>query len=169
MSDELTAPDDGVVADLRRLASAIDPVPDELRVAIHAAISLRDLDRQLADLIADSAGPADDEHRERTSAFEPVRTWTGDGPAVSRLLSFASDDVQIDLEVSEHGDRVDVVGQLSGASGEDCALEYAEGEPVALQVDSLGRFLVSGMRHGPVRARCRSVAGVSVTTAWVII
>ena len=160
--------DDELVAELRRVASTIDPVPDDVRTAARAAISTRDLDRQLADLIADSAG-GDDEVQGSAAAFEQVRTWTGDGPASSRLLSFAGGDVQVDLEVSEHGDGVDVMGQFTGASIGECVLEYANGERLPLEVDSLGRFLVNGVRRGPVRARCRSTDGAAVTTAWVTI
>jgi hypothetical protein len=160
----MTDDDDDLMAELRRVAAAIDGVPDEVRAAAHAAIGTRDLDRQLADLIADSAqSGADDE------AFEEVRAWTGDGPPSSRLLSFAGGEVQVDLEVSEHGELLDVIGQFTGASAGECALEYANGERVVLDVDSLGRFLVSGVRHGPVRARCRSAGGAPVTTAWVTI
>ena len=171
MSDHATddpSKDDELVADLRRVASVIDPVPDEVRAAARAAISTRDLDRQLAELIADSAG-GDDEARGPAAAFEQVRTWSGDGPASSRLLSFAGGDVQVDLEVSEHGDGVDVIGQFTGASIEECVLEYANGVRLPLEVDSLGRFLVNGLLHGPVRARCRSTDGTAVTTAWVTI
>jgi hypothetical protein len=154
--------DDALVARLRRIAAAVDPVPEAVHEAARAVLSTRDLDRRLAELIADSTDPDDNE-----DSYEKVRTWTGDGPANSRLLSFAGGDVQVDLEVSAHGERLVVIGQFTGASTEDCALEYANGERLALDVDGLGRFLVNGLRPGPVRARCRAVDGAAVVTAWV--
>jgi hypothetical protein len=159
--------DDGLVAALRRVAAAVDPVPDEVQAAARAAIGTRDLDRRLADLIADSADPVGDDPLDPAPAFDVVRTWVGDGPANSRLLSFASDDVQLDLEVSGRGDRLEVIGQFTGVSTDGCVLEFGDGDQLVLEVDSLGRFLVDEVRPGPVRARCRSAGGASVVTAWV--
>jgi len=155
--------DEDLVTDLRRLAAEVDPVPGEVLAAAHAAIGTRDLDRELAELVADSAA-ADDP----ASAFEPVRNGAT-GTQYRRLLSFARDDIQVDLEVSEHGDRIDLIGQFSGASTQDCALEYADGANQELDVDGLGRFLVSGVRRGALRARFSTVAGARMATAWVTI
>ena len=149
--------DDELVAGLRRLAAEVDPVPDEVRAAAHAAITTRNLDRELAVLVADSAADVDIGHPD--SAFEQVRTGTA-GSQSRRLLSFAGGGAQVDLELSDHGDRLDLVGQFSGASTQGCVLEYASGGPLVLDVDDLGRFLVSGVRHGPVRARFRSAAAL---------
>jgi hypothetical protein len=156
-----TGEDDALEAELRRIAAVVDPVPSDVRTAALAAFGTRDLDRRLAELIADSALTGADEQ------FETVRTWTGDGPANSRLLSFAGGEVQVDLEVSAHGDRLDVIGQFTGSSHVDCALEYADGERFPLDVDGLGRFVITGVRPGAVRAHCQSTDGGAVVTAWV--
>jgi hypothetical protein len=154
--------DDELVDVLRRLAAEADPVPEDVGAAARAAINTRDLDHQLAMLIADSAADASD--LEGPTAFEPVRAGGGEQ---RRLLTFAADDVQIDIEVSDHGDRLDLIGQLTGASTDGCALEYAGGTQRALDVDSLGRFLATGVERGPVRARFRSATGAPMTTSWV--
>jgi len=161
--------DDDLLAELRRVAAAVDPVPEVVWASAQAAISTRDLDRHLADLIADSARPSSEGAADDAGAdaFENVRTWNGDGPASSRLLSFANGDVHVDLEVSEHGQALLVIGQFTGAAREECGLEFADGERLALDVDDLGRFLVDGVRRGLVRARCRSATGEPVVTAWV--
>jgi hypothetical protein len=159
-----------LVAELRRVATEIDSVPDQVLAAARAAIITRDLDGELAVLVADSAAD-DGSESDVTSlplAFEPVRTETAEYQG-SRMLSFASSGVQVDLEVSERGDRLDLIGQLTGASAEGCVLELATGEQYPIDVDGLGRFLVSGVQRGPIRARCRSVAGGQVITAWVTI
>lgn len=174
---DATVEDDRLVADLRRIANEVDPVPDVVRAAAHAAITTHHLDRELAILVADTAAngsdlrehpaigkPPSDLEAHPDLAFEPVRA----GPTrSSRLLSFAGNGVQVDIEVNEHGELLDLIGQFTGASAQGCVLEYGTGEYLALEVDSLGRFLVSGVRRGPVRTRCRSAAGVAVTTAWV--
>ena len=175
-----TNPDDRLVNDLRAVVAAVDAVPDGVLAAARAAFGTRQLDRQLAELIADSgrpggAAPDDPEDPDDpagptvAAAFEGVRTWTGDGPSNSRLLSFACGDVQLDLEVSGHGEQLDVIGQFTGADIAECVLEFGSGDEVVLEVDSLGRFLVNAVAPGPVRARCRSVDGHPVVTAWVII
>lgn len=178
-----TNPDDRLVNELRAVVAAVDAVPDGVLAAARAAFGTRQLDRQLAELIADSGraggGAADDPDDPDdpedlagpavAAAFEGVRTWTGDGPANSRLLSFAGGDVQLDLEVSGHGDQLDVIGQFTGADIAECVLEFGSGDEVVLEVDNLGRFLLNAVAPGPVRARCRSVDGHPVVTAWVII
>jgi hypothetical protein len=196
MEDDIDAAqmveDDRLVADLRSIANEVDPVPDMVHAAARAAIATRHLDRGLAVLVADSAAEhgsdAGRDSRPPTVASEPEPAWPEPawpelafepdlafepvraGPTqASRLLSFASDGVQVDIEVSDHGDLLDLIGQFTGAAAEGCALEYGTGEHVLLEVDSLGRFLASGVRRGPVRTLCRSTAGVTVTTAWVTI
>jgi hypothetical protein len=164
MNDEplARAHDDELLDVLRRLAGEADPVPEDVGAAARAAINTRHLDHALAMLIADST--ADTSDLEGQSPFEPVRAGGGEN---RRLLTFAAGDVQIDIEVSDHGDRLDLIGQFTGASTDGCALEYPGGTRRELDVDTLGRFLVTGVERGPVRARFRSAAGAPMTTSWV--
>jgi hypothetical protein len=159
--------DDELVDTLRRIAAEVDPVPEDVDAAARAAIRTRDLDRELAVLVADSAAGEDpDLEWDRVAAFDQVRSG---GTAARRLLSFAHGDVQVDVEVSGQGDRVDLIGQFTGASTEECVLEFGHGGHLALEVDSLGRFLAAGVRRGALRARFRSAAGAAMTTAWVTV
>jgi len=151
--------DDDLVAELRRVANEADPVPEAVIAAARAAITTRDLDGELALLIADSAAAA--------LAFEPTRTGTT-GLSGGRLLSFAGGGLQVDLEVTERGELRDLVGQLAGSPATRCTVEYAGGER-PLPLDDLGRFTLTGVRPGPIRLRCRPAPGVLVTTAWVAI
>jgi hypothetical protein len=165
-----TERDAELVAKLRHVAAQIDSVPEEVLAAARAAITTRNLDGELAALLGDSAGD-DDAESDPTSvplAFEPVRSETAADQG-SRMLAFASRGVQLDLEVRSHGDHRDLIGQLTGASADGCVLELATGEEYPVGVDGLGRFLVEGVRRGPVRVRCRSIAGGYVITAWVTI
>jgi hypothetical protein len=149
--------DDQLIGELRRVVRMVDPVPDGVLAAARAAIATRDLDGELAELMADLI--ADSGTR---VAAGLVRSGTP-----RRLLSFACGQVQIDLEITTGSDRlIGIIGQLTGGSTDDCVLEYPAGrQPVSL--DSLGRFAVTGARSGPMRVRCRSAAGERVTTTWV--
>jgi hypothetical protein len=163
--------DDELIAALRRVAIEVDPVPEGLLLAARAAIATRDLDAELAVLVADSAAAndpdADLDPTLSSLAFEQVRTG-GQATLGSRLLSFAGGGVQLDVEVSERGGDVDLMGQVIGGSPEECVLEHSGGRD-PFTPDALGRFVVSGVRRGPARIRCTSSTGARVTTAWVTI
>jgi hypothetical protein len=162
-----TSEDDELVNALRRVAAAIDPVPDVVHAAAHAAISTRRVDTELAILVADSAGEAGaDPDLDPAAAFEPVRSGAV-GSQSSRLITFATDELQLDIEVTVHGDHLTLLGQVTGALIDNCLLEYASGARRELELDSLGRFMVSGAAHGAVRARIRSASGGQVMTTWV--
>jgi len=143
--------DEGIVIDLRRIAATVDGVPDGVRDAARAAFLTRDLESEIAALIADSR-------------YEPVRAAE---PAQGRwLLSFEGGGIHIDLEIEDHHPDVRVIGQLSGVAVDDCELDTG-GRAVRVDVDHLGRFIVPGLAPGPVRLRCRVAGDRRVTTTWV--
>jgi hypothetical protein len=161
--DEIISPrpdsDDGrLLSELRRVAAQVDSVPEVVLAAARAAIITRDLDAELAVLVGDSMASA---------GFDPVRA-APEAPAGNRVLSFTGGGVQVDLEVTEYGDQVTLIGQLTGAAPEGCVLEYANGRSHQLELDALGRFLARA-EPGPLRVRCRSTDGTRVTTAWVTV
>jgi hypothetical protein len=153
--------DDALIAELRRIAAEVDGTPSMVSAAAQAAIIARDLDGELAVLVADSRATSDDD-----LAFESVRgdrdTGSGDW-----MLSFSGRGVQVDIEVCADCDAVRLVGQLAGAEINECVLEFADGERRQLDVDDIGRFIVPDARHGPMRLKCRSTDGTQVTTTWV--
>jgi len=150
--------DDELVADLRRIVSAADGPPASVLDAARAAFSTRELDGELARLIGDSRAAI---------GFDTVRAEPA--PAQGHwLLSFAGGGVQVDMEVTEQAGRISLVGQFIGASGDDYVLETPRGRR-PMEVDELGRFIVDGLAHSPVRLRCRAADGAPVTTVWVTI
>ena len=152
--------DNADLDNLRRIVRDVDPVPDEVFAAARAAIITRELDAELAALVADSAA-MEDELR-----FDPVRTASTEA-ADSRLLSFDGGGVRVELEVSGQADQLMVVGQVIGAADRGCVLEQADGRVHEVELDSLGRFLITGVTSGPARLRCRSASGGRVSTHWV--
>lgn len=153
--------DDVLMTDLRRIAAAVDAPPSDVLAAAHAAFLTRDLDGELAVLVADTSAVGGD------AAYEPVRADPTPAQG-SWLLSFEGGGVQVDMEVQEEPGRMRLIGQFSGASGDEYYLESAR-ERRPIDVDDLGRFIVDDVRHGPVRLRCRSTDGAPVTTVWVTI
>jgi len=150
--------DDALLEWLRKVAAEADPVPEEVAAAAREAIRLKDLDGQLAELVADSAST--------DSEYDTVRRA---GPEITeeRLLSFEGGEVRVELDISPSEDGLTIIGQLIGASAEGCALEYSDGNREQVQLDELGRFLLDGRQRGPMRIRCRSVRGSPVVTSWV--
>jgi hypothetical protein len=143
----------------------VDPVPDEVLVAARAAIDTRDLDGELAVLVADSNAQ---EEPSLTSLFEPVRSHTASQNR-PRLLTFAGGGVQIDLELGPRQGLIDVIGQFTGTAPGDYAIQHAASDWQRLDVDDLGRFLFNGLPPGPVRLRCQSSRSTAVVTAWMTV
>lgn len=158
----MDADDDTLIADLRRIAAAVDGPPPDVVSAARAAFLARDLDGQLALLIADSR-VADE-----AGAYEPIRADSEPDAQGHWLLSFSGGGVEVDMEVEERHGRVRLVGQFSGASGDEYVLESGSRKR-RLEVDAIGRFIVDDVPHGPIRLRCHARDGAPITTVWVTI
>lgn len=139
--------DDDELLDRLRLAAQVhDPVPADVLVAARGAFALRTLDEELADLLFDSLLDED---------LVGVR---GSGP---RQLSFAADELAIDVDVDEHG----IVGQLAGPGAAGVELQTPDAS-VGAEVDDLGRFFLDRLPVGPFRLRI-DLGDRRVTTEWV--
>lgn len=147
----MTDPDDALEARLRALAVEADPPPEWVRAAARAAFAVRDLDAELAELVADSW--ADD------------AVLTRDSGDVLRMLSFETGDVRIEVDVEPGADGARLHGVVVGLAGE-LTVVHAGGR-TAVPVEDGGRFDVAGIPAGPVRLEGTTVAGVRVATAWV--
>jgi hypothetical protein len=149
----VSAADDDLLGDLRRVAGLADPVPAHVHAAARAAFETRNLDARLAELVADSAA---------SGSFEAVRQV-----AEERLLSFATSDAQVEVTVRAEGAGWTMMGQVFGAGPGSAALETGTPGSIPLELDDLGRFLVADVPGGPVRLRLRLPAGGTVLTSWV--
>jgi hypothetical protein len=153
----MTGKDATTEAELRAIFGHLDPVPQLLDDAARAAFGWRTVDAELAELLRDSADAADD-------AALLVRS--GGGP---RQLSFESPQLGIELEVTETGPRERrVAGQLLPPGDATVTVERPGAEPVSVQADDLGRFVLDGLRAGAVRLHV-ALSGARIAIPWTTI
>jgi hypothetical protein len=136
---------------LRRMLDGTDAVPARVREAARAAWSWRNLDAELAALVSDSL-----------TGTAAVR-----GRA-ARLLTYEAGELVVEIEVTETGAGIRLVGQIVPPQPAEIRIERPEGD-VDLVADELGRFAVADLTHGPLRLACKPVNGSAVCTEWVIL
>lgn len=127
--------DDDLVAELRA-ALTPDPVPVAVVDAVRASLTWRSVDEELAELLSDSAD----------LALTGVR-GTGD-----RRLSFEAPQLVIEfvLVPGPRGSRLE--GQLAPPG--PARIEVRHGtELTEIEADDHGRFLLDGVRNGPLALR----------------
>jgi len=144
--------DDALLAELRRVAGRIDPVPADAVLAARSALAYLRLDAELAELVHDSA----------TDAAPTVVRGSGS----ARQLSFQVGVVEIDLDIVVEGERRRLVGQCVPATTLEVAVRHPGGEQVTA-TDAHGRFVVV-VDAGPVSLRCAwPHLGQIIETPWV--
>ena len=139
---------------LRRVATEADPVPDAVLENARAAFTLRDLDAELAELVADSA--VDD------------RVLTRDGADDVRMLSFAAPGVSVELDAvpDVHGTGVNVTGLATGAG--DALTIVRQDRRTTVPLDPHGRFTFQA-EPGLLRLEVTAADGRRVVTPWFLV
>jgi hypothetical protein len=136
--------DDALVADLRRVLTLADPVPEDARIAARVAIEWRTIDAELAALVHDS------------TIDEPALALRGG--ATPRALTFEAAELTIEIETESQSAAADgdlrLVGQLIPAQMAQIAIPNGDALLLA-RADERGRFDADGLRHGPHSLRCR--------------
>lgn len=139
--------------DLRGVFDAVDPVPADVLAVARGALALRTLDAELARLVADSA----------LDLSVGVRD---DGPG--RLVTFESDTLTIEVQVSQTGADRHLVGQLVPPVPARVTIQ-TPGGAVEVDADELGRFSASQVPAGPVRLVCHRPSEQVTVTSWLTI
>lgn len=155
MSQHPGPSDEELLTRLAMIARAVDPPPQSVSDLAKAAFAFRDLDSELATLVNDSA-------EELSSVRHSV--------SGTRLLEFASNDLEIDLQFSSVADRRSLIGQLQpppDTAGTSVTVEASSGQLTPAAVDSQGRFEVSDLPLGTIRLRCRRPGLPIVVTSWI--
>ncbi len=140
-----------LLARLRGVARAVDPVPANLVELGRAAFDMRTLDAELAALVLDS---------ERPDLAAPAGALVR-GTGQPRLLTFETSDVTIEIEHDERRLR----GQLLPPQAAVLVVQHAAGA-VEASADADGRFALDGVSAGPVRIRATLAGRPPIETAW---
>lgn len=146
--------DDELERRLRALATEADPPPALVVDAAKAAFALRDLDAELAVLVADSA--VDDPAVLTRAVVSDVR-----------MLSFECGDVAVELDVETDplSRRVRLSGLAVGAVG--AVVLVRSDERISADLAADGRFVVENVAPGPLRLELTTPDGRRVTTSWI--
>lgn len=146
--------DDELERRLRALATEADPPPALVVDAAKAAFALRDLDAELAVLVADSA--VDDPAVLTRAVVSDVR-----------MLSFECGDVAVELDVETDplSRRVRLSGLAVGAVG--AVVLVRSDARISADLAADGRFVVENVAPGPLRLELTTPDGRRVTTSWI--
>jgi hypothetical protein len=142
--------DDQLLAALGDAQRTARDVPPDFVEAGKAAFAWRDIDAELAALTYDSA--RDTEREPAVSRAEL---------ALLRYLTFASEQVTIELEVT----RDTVLGQIVPPQSGVLKVHVRDGEPVTAVIDEIGCFVLRPVPSGQFRLHCH-LAGADVVTDW---
>ena len=146
------APDDRLTGRLTDLLGDADPVPPEVLQAARSSLGWLDVDAALARLVADS--------------LQAATTARGGG---ARLLTFETADVVIDVEVSEVGTQLRIVGQVAPAQPARVRADQPGGG-VEVTTDALGRFTIDDLPPGRTRFVCTPADGTPpVHSEWTLL
>jgi hypothetical protein len=150
-------PDEALLAELRRLAARVDPLPESLGHAARESLTWRRVDAELAELLADSV--------EDDSRLELVRAAGG-----PRSVSFEAAGLTIELEIIGAGARKTIVGQLVPPSQAKIEVQ-SSGPRATVSADEHGRFRAEGIPSGRLRLRLTDHPSAKrpVETSWIAV
>jgi hypothetical protein len=145
--------DEALMARIRDMFRRVDAPPAWLVEAAKLSYGLRDVDLELAALVADS---------EDESAVGVRAAGT-----TARMLTFDGEDLTIELELHAAGAGPAIIGQLvpPGPAQVDV---HQVGGGASVQADDLGRFSVDSLGSGPCRLICRRSGHKPTATPWLL-
>lgn len=143
--------DDALLARLASVTRRVDPVPAGVAAAARDSFDWRDLDRELAELVFDSAVDRD---------LAGVRSDDD-----SRQLTFEGAGLAVEMEVSAGRG---LVGQIVPPQPGRVEIRHRRATQV-VHADHLGRFSGELGAGGPVSLVFRPEAGTAVSTDWHVL
>ncbi len=151
------AADDALFAELIAAGAVHDAVPPAVLAAAKASLTWRTIDSELADLAFDSSvdeslvlvrGPESDE----------------------QLLTFETEELAVDLQVSKRGESRRLVGQLAPAGVAEIEVRTPTGIVATITSDELGRVPAVDVPAGSLSLRIRRAGETTaIVTDWVTV
>jgi hypothetical protein len=149
--------EEALAEQLRRIAIEADPVPELVLESARAALSLRRLDAELAEMVHDSD----------IDGVAAVRGPADDAEGNVRLLSFEAPGMSISAQISTSATTRSLLGQVAGAQATSVALQTPRDEYLAELADA-GMFRLDHLPAGPVRLVV-ATANRAVVGDWITI
>ncbi len=151
MSSQWWTDDDQLLELLRDALRTTREMPAGFVDVGKAAYAWRTIDAELAALTYDSAWDAEE------------LTLTRAESAMLRTLTFSSDALTIELELTPH----EVLGQISPPQGGTVRLATDSEDVGTTPIDDLGFFILRPAPNHPFRLVCQIAVGVTVLTGWI--
>jgi hypothetical protein len=153
--------DDALMAAVAAMLERVDPVPPGVVELAKLSFGLRDLDSELARLVADSS---------RDPELVGFRAGSTTAP---RLLTFEAGDLELEVEVgvddSARGrDARRLLGMILPAGPARIEIHSVSGS-TSVDVDDTGAFTALGLDPGPMRLTCHRPGVPSVSTPWTVL
>jgi hypothetical protein len=155
--------DDALLARVADVFNRFDPVPDVAIELARLSFGLRDLDAELAILVADS-------HVDEGQTTVRAGAAVGLSP---RLLSFeAAEGFALELQITADGPpgypgaRRHLLGLLVPPGPARIEVRQPSGS-LSVEADDEGRFAVTDLEPGPFRLTCIRADEPSVSTPWL--
>jgi hypothetical protein len=152
--------DDRLLEELRRIATHVDAVPEDVTAFAKAALGWRRIDAELAELLGDSALERESLAHTRSAAR-------------ARLMTFRASSLEIDLEIRETASGVLVLAQLDPPTSAAVEVQSDDGSVAATtDADELGRFRIELPPRGRIRLRItrpHAATARVVETSWLAV
>ena len=143
--------DERLLAALGEAIKAREAVPSWFVETGKNAFAWHNIDAELAQLTYDSY----QDQREVAA----MRSET----ASIRALTFTSDHLSVELEITAHSLLGQIIPPRTGA----LEIHTKAGQITSVEVDEIGRFAVDPIPDSPFRLRCRTADGTDVLTGWI--
>lgn len=141
-----------ILAELRRIAASVDPVPSLVVESARAALTLRRLDAELLELVRDSAD-------------DRVGVLTVRGETDVRMVSFEFPPVTVEVQITELPEGCDLMAHVSGVELAGARVE-TESTQRELDTDD-GTLVVERIPNGLFRLHLETTDGHAYATSWV--
>ena len=153
--------DDQLLAALGVALRSESDVPAEFVAMGRTAFAWHGIDAELAALTYDSAG----EGAEGAEGAEAAAAGLRSEPASLRFLTFASERLTVELEVTDEA----LLGQFVPPGPGRVEVRAADGTAVTAVADAVGGFAIRPVPRGSFRLCCRGTNGANALTSWLVL